>query len=96
MNAPNAASGPIPEDVKPYFDGPYYEWWNAEKVIIAQALLVVLLHGIQAMHQKRQQAAECRGHSQQSVGRGARPSDIQRLGHIQGVSGESSSGTGTF
>lgn len=32
MNAPNDASGPIPEDVKPYFEGPYYEWWNAEKV----------------------------------------------------------------
>ena len=32
VNAPNEASGPIPEDVKPYFDGPYYEWWNAEKV----------------------------------------------------------------
>ena len=32
MDAPNEASGPIPEDVKPYFDGPYYEWWNAEKV----------------------------------------------------------------
>ncbi|DBA87420.1 TPA: hypothetical protein ACH3X1_004466 [Trebouxia sp. C0004] len=31
VDAPNAASGPIPEDVKPYFDGPYYEWWNAEK-----------------------------------------------------------------
>jgi len=43
VNAPNAASGPIPEDVKPYFDGPYYEWWNAEKVNITQALLVVLL-----------------------------------------------------
>jgi len=43
VNAPNVASGPIPEDVKPYFDGPYYEWWNAEKVNITQALLVVLL-----------------------------------------------------
>ncbi|KAL3140879.1 hypothetical protein ABBQ32_005414 [Trebouxia sp. C0010 RCD-2024] len=31
VNAPNDASGPIPEDVKPYFEGPYFEWWNAEK-----------------------------------------------------------------
>jgi len=39
VNAPNEASGLIPEDVKPYFDGPYYEWWNAEKVIAQTFLL---------------------------------------------------------
>jgi hypothetical protein len=31
IDSPNPASGPIPDDVKPYFEGPYYEWWNAEK-----------------------------------------------------------------
>ncbi|GAB4813758.1 hypothetical protein N2152v2_000804 [Parachlorella kessleri] len=30
-DAPNPASGPIPADVAPYFEGPYYEWWNAHK-----------------------------------------------------------------
>lgn len=25
INAPNRASGPIPEDVAPFFKGPYYE-----------------------------------------------------------------------
>jgi len=69
VNAPNAASGPIPEDVKPYFDGPYYEWWNAEKVIITQALLVVLRYENQAMHHKLcQQAVQRQGHSHKAVG----------------------------
>lgn len=69
VNAPNAASGPIPEDVKPYFDGPYYEWWNAEKVIIIQALLVVLRHENQAMHhQLCRQAVQRQGHSHKAVG----------------------------
>jgi hypothetical protein len=31
VDAPNLASGPIPDDVAPFFKGPYYEWWNAEK-----------------------------------------------------------------
>lgn len=26
IDAPNAASGPIPDDVSPFFTGPYYEW----------------------------------------------------------------------
>jgi hypothetical protein len=26
IDAPNAASGPIPDDVAPFFAGPYYEW----------------------------------------------------------------------
>jgi hypothetical protein len=26
IDAPNAASGPIPDDVSPFFAGPYYEW----------------------------------------------------------------------
>ncbi|KAK9813275.1 hypothetical protein WJX72_011766 [[Myrmecia] bisecta] len=30
--SPRPASGPPPEDVHPYFQGPYYEWWNAETV----------------------------------------------------------------
>ena len=68
MNAPNSASGPIPEDVKPYFDGPYYEWWNAEKVIITQALLVVWLHENQAMSTSsaisRAQSKSCRMRSE--------------------------------
>ena len=69
MNAPNAASGPIPEDVKPYFDGPYYEWWNAEKVIITQALLVVLRYENQAMHHKLcQPAVQRQGHRHKAVG----------------------------
>ena len=46
VNAPNEASGPIPEDVKPYFDGPYYEWWNAEKVM----RLLLMLLGSQGLH----------------------------------------------
>lgn len=29
IDAPNAASGPIPDDVAPHFEGPYYEWWVA-------------------------------------------------------------------
>ena len=37
VDAPNEASGPIPDDVKPYFDGPYFEWWNAEKVTFLQS-----------------------------------------------------------
>jgi hypothetical protein len=31
VDAPNPASGPIPDDVAPYFQGPYFEWWNAQK-----------------------------------------------------------------
>ncbi|KAL4854860.1 NADPH-dependent aldo-keto reductase [Chlorella vulgaris] len=31
IDAPNAASGPIPDDVSPFFAGPYYEWWNAQR-----------------------------------------------------------------
>ncbi len=26
IDAPNAASGPIPDDVSPFFAGPYFEW----------------------------------------------------------------------
>eukprot|EP00884_Botryococcus_braunii_P001937 jgi/Botrbrau1/11744/Bobra.0195s0070.2 len=29
VDAPHLASGPIPNDVAPFFQGPYYEWWNA-------------------------------------------------------------------
>jgi hypothetical protein len=30
VDAPNAASGPLPPDVPAdVFKGPYYEWWNA-------------------------------------------------------------------
>ncbi|GLC77094.1 hypothetical protein PLESTF_001883600, partial [Pleodorina starrii] len=32
IDAPHPASGPIPRDVKPYFAGPYYEWFTAEAV----------------------------------------------------------------
>lgn len=42
VDAPNQASGPIPEDVKPYFEGPYYEWWNAEKVCARHPLFKTL------------------------------------------------------
>lgn len=31
IDAPNPASGPIPDDVAPFFSGPYYEWWNANR-----------------------------------------------------------------
>ncbi|KAL4421601.1 hypothetical protein ABPG75_010892 [Micractinium tetrahymenae] len=31
VDAPNAASGPIPDDVSPFFAGPYFEWWNANR-----------------------------------------------------------------
>ena len=31
IDAPNPASGPIPEDVAPHFSPPYYEWWNAQR-----------------------------------------------------------------
>ncbi|GIL60114.1 hypothetical protein Vafri_14749 [Volvox africanus] len=32
VDAPHPASGPIPRDVRPYFEGPYYEWFTAESV----------------------------------------------------------------
>ncbi len=32
VDAPHLASGPIPNDVAPFFEGPYYEWWNAIQV----------------------------------------------------------------
>ncbi|KAG2447006.1 hypothetical protein HYH02_008160 [Chlamydomonas schloesseri] len=32
VDAPHPASGAIPRDVKPYFDGPYFEWFTAEAV----------------------------------------------------------------
>eukprot|EP00891_Asterochloris_glomerata_P007178 jgi/Astpho2/7178/fgenesh1_pg.00113_%23_20_t len=31
VDAPNDASGPPPEDVKPFFQGPYKEWWSAQQ-----------------------------------------------------------------
>ena len=31
VDAPNPASGPIPEDVASFFPPPYYEWWNASR-----------------------------------------------------------------
>lgn len=31
VDAPHAASGPIPKDVEPYFDPPFREWWNFTK-----------------------------------------------------------------
>ncbi len=34
IDAPNAASGPPEPDVEPFFKPPYYEWWNATKVIM--------------------------------------------------------------
>jgi hypothetical protein len=35
VNAPHTASGPIPKDVAPFFEGPYYEWWNAIQVVLS-------------------------------------------------------------
>eukprot|EP00198_Chlamydomonas_reinhardtii_P009450 XP_001698787.1 predicted protein [Chlamydomonas reinhardtii] len=32
VDAPHGASGAIPRDVKPYFEGPYFEWFTAEAV----------------------------------------------------------------
>ncbi|KAG2432218.1 hypothetical protein HXX76_009137 [Chlamydomonas incerta] len=32
VDAPHVASGAIPRDVKPYFEGPYFEWFTAEAV----------------------------------------------------------------
>ncbi|KAG2501437.1 hypothetical protein HYH03_001220 [Edaphochlamys debaryana] len=32
VDAPHPASGPIPRDVRPYWQGPYYEWFTAEAV----------------------------------------------------------------
>ncbi len=34
IDAPNAATGPPEPDVEPFFKPPYYEWWNATKVIM--------------------------------------------------------------
>lgn len=31
IDAPHPASGPIPDDVAPYFEAPYYEWVTAEE-----------------------------------------------------------------
>ncbi len=31
IDAPNPASGPIPDDVTPFFQPPFYEWWNASR-----------------------------------------------------------------
>jgi len=31
IDAPNPASGPVPDDVAPFFPEPYFEWWNAHK-----------------------------------------------------------------
>ncbi|KAG7668897.1 hypothetical protein Ndes2526B_g00612 [Nannochloris sp. 'desiccata'] len=31
VDAPNPASGPVPDDVSPFFDPPYFEWWNAHR-----------------------------------------------------------------
>ena len=28
IDAPNAASGPPEPEVQPFFEPPYYEWWN--------------------------------------------------------------------
>ena len=33
IDAPHPASGSPPADVTPFFSGPYYEWWNAVKVL---------------------------------------------------------------
>mmetsp|Transcript_4027 Transcript_4027/g.10029 ORF Transcript_4027/g.10029 Transcript_4027/m.10029 type:complete len:298 (-) Transcript_4027:173-1066(-) len=32
VDAPNPASGQIPRDVAPFFEGPYYEWTTVERV----------------------------------------------------------------
>ena len=29
VDAPHPASGEVPEDVASFFQGPYFEWWNA-------------------------------------------------------------------
>lgn len=31
LTAPHPASGAIPDDVKDIFEGPYFEWWTADK-----------------------------------------------------------------
>jgi len=31
VDAPNPASGPIPDDVAAFFKPPYFEWWNANR-----------------------------------------------------------------
>jgi hypothetical protein len=37
VDAPNAASGPLPADVpSDIFKGPYFEWWNAQQVGLLQ------------------------------------------------------------
>lgn len=36
VDAPHGASGAIPRDVKPYFEGPYFEWFTAEAVVGAR------------------------------------------------------------
>lgn len=50
VNAPNPASGPIPEDVKPYFEGPYFEWWNAEKVRCYNSMAAAICVQAEAAH----------------------------------------------
>ena len=37
LQAPMPASGPPPPDVAAFFPGPYFEWWNMEKVRSATA-----------------------------------------------------------
>ncbi len=37
LDAPFAASGPIPRDVAPFFKPPYREWWNFTKVAAVYA-----------------------------------------------------------
>lgn len=38
INAPHDASGDPPADVKPYFKGPYFEWWNSVQVSLCNAM----------------------------------------------------------
>ncbi len=41
VNAPHAASGPAYEEVQNFFQPPFFEWWNAVKVMGQVVLQVV-------------------------------------------------------
>ncbi len=38
IDAPNDASGPPEPDVQPFFEPPYFEWWNFVKASLRAAM----------------------------------------------------------
>lgn len=60
IDAPHAATGPVPDDVKGRFDGPYFQWFVANKAVSDLRLVSILSL---AMHNTTTFRSACNNHA---------------------------------